>query len=217
MNKIGIRLSYSNVVATLALFLALSGSAVWAAGGLSGKHIKPNSLPGNRLKKNSLRNAKLKRKTLRRNRFAPGTLSGLTVADARARNLPGATTGMPPGPTPVTLSGGTQFKPVAGRPDLLELELRATPVDPDGTGPGKCFPQVFVYVNGVKVRELSALQDLSGTSPDGSDPTISYQGDVLPLLADSGTQTISAKVFGDPNCGPGTSIDSLHITVTQLG
>jgi hypothetical protein len=199
-----VRLSYSNVVATLALFLALSGGIVWAAGRINGRHIKPNSLPGNRIKK----------KTLKRRRFAPGTLPGLTIADAKASNLSGARTSTP---TPVALSGTTRFTSVAGKPDLLEMELRASPVDPDGTGPSKCFPQVFVYVNGVKVKELSALQDLSGTSPDGGDPTISYQGDVLPLLSDTGTQTISAKVFGDPNCGAATTLNSLHITVSQLG
>jgi hypothetical protein len=199
-----VRLSYSNVVATLALFLALSGGIVWAAARLNGRQIKPNSLPGNRIKK----------KTLKRNRFAPRTLPGLTIADARASNLPGARTSTP---TPVALSGTTQFTPVAGKPDLLEMELRASPVDPDGAGPRKCFPQVFVYVNGLKVKELNALQDLDGTSPDGSDPTISYQGDVLPFLSDTGTQTISAKVFGDPNCGAATTLNSLYITVSQLG
>lgn len=55
------------------------------------------------------------------------------------------------------------------------------------------------------------MKDLSGSSPDGSDPTISYQGDVLPFLSDTGTQTNSAKVFGDPNCGAPTTLNSLYI------
>jgi hypothetical protein len=42
-------------VATLALFLALSGGIVWAAGRLNGRQIKPNSLPGNRIMKKTRR------------------------------------------------------------------------------------------------------------------------------------------------------------------
>lgn len=42
-------LTFSNVIAVIALFVALGGS-VYAAGKLSGKKIKPNSIPASRLK-----------------------------------------------------------------------------------------------------------------------------------------------------------------------
>jgi hypothetical protein len=51
--------TFSNIVALLALFFALGGT-VYAAGKLSGKQIKPNSIPGNRVKKNSLTGSQLK-------------------------------------------------------------------------------------------------------------------------------------------------------------
>jgi hypothetical protein len=47
------KLTYANVIATLALFIALSGS-VYAASKLNGKVIKKGTLPGNRLKKDSV-------------------------------------------------------------------------------------------------------------------------------------------------------------------
>jgi hypothetical protein len=47
------RLSFANVVALIALFVALGGS-VYAANKISGKTIKKGSEPGNRLKKNSV-------------------------------------------------------------------------------------------------------------------------------------------------------------------
>jgi hypothetical protein len=61
-------LSFSNVVACLALFIALGGS-VYAAGKISGKQIKKSSLPGNRIKP----------KTIPANRVKPGSLTGRQV------------------------------------------------------------------------------------------------------------------------------------------
>src|SRR4051812_5642926 len=43
-------LSFANLVASIALFLALSGGAAYAASKIDGKDIKKNSIPLNRLK-----------------------------------------------------------------------------------------------------------------------------------------------------------------------
>ena len=53
MQRFRPRITYANVVATMALFLALAGGTVWAANKINGKQIKKNSLPGNRIKKNT--------------------------------------------------------------------------------------------------------------------------------------------------------------------
>ncbi|HEX3241962.1 MAG TPA: hypothetical protein VHQ97_02690, partial [Solirubrobacterales bacterium] len=94
MSRIRSRLNYANVVATLALFLALTGGAVWAANKINGKQIKKNSIPGNRIKKKSVTNNQIKKKTIANSRIKPGTiqrgalaagtLSGVIVADASA-------------------------------------------------------------------------------------------------------------------------------------
>jgi hypothetical protein len=47
------RITFSNVVALIALFVALGGTT-YAAAKLSGKQIKPKSIPPNRIKPNSL-------------------------------------------------------------------------------------------------------------------------------------------------------------------
>jgi len=65
MTRIRKALTFSNVVACVALFLALGGS-VYAADKISGNQIKANSLPGNRIKP----------KTVTANRIKPGTLTG---------------------------------------------------------------------------------------------------------------------------------------------
>jgi hypothetical protein len=57
------RLTFANVVAVLALFIALGGS-VYAANKISGKTIKKGSEPGNRIKKNTITGKQVKEKTL---------------------------------------------------------------------------------------------------------------------------------------------------------
>jgi hypothetical protein len=68
--------TFSNVVAVLALFMALGGS-VYAAGKINGKQVKQSSLPGNRIKP----------KTIPPNRITPKSLTGRQV---KANSLKGA-------------------------------------------------------------------------------------------------------------------------------
>jgi hypothetical protein len=73
--------SFSNVVAVLALFLALGGS-VYAASGkskISGAKIKPKSLPGNRIKAHSLTGTQLKPGTVTGAQVKAGSLTGKQV------------------------------------------------------------------------------------------------------------------------------------------
>jgi hypothetical protein len=68
-------LSFSNVVACLALFIALGGS-VYAAGKISGKQIKRNSLPGNRIKPKTIPGNRIKPKSLTGGQVKPNSLKG---------------------------------------------------------------------------------------------------------------------------------------------
>ena len=61
-------LTFSNVVAFIALFVALGGS-VYAAGKISGTQIKSGSVPGNRIKSKSLTAKQIK----------PGSLTGAQI------------------------------------------------------------------------------------------------------------------------------------------
>ena len=215
------RLTYANVVATVALFLALTGGAVWAASKINGKQIKKNSIPGNRIKQKTLTNNQVKKKTLTNDRIKPGTiqrsalaagtLPTVIVADASATNLPGAVTATPPGPTPVNLVGTTSFTPVAGKAYQMMVELVGNPLNKPGES---CRPIVQVYVNSVPttfvaIRASDPSPGFDSRFPEGSFTT--------PLLTESGAQFINAKVFGDEFCEPGTTLDRLRIVVTQLG
>lgn len=67
--------TYANVVATLALFVAVSTGGAVASGWIDGRTIKPNSIPGNRIMNNSITSAKIKN-------------GQITAADVKKGSLP---------------------------------------------------------------------------------------------------------------------------------
>lgn len=78
MARIGKLFSFSNIVACLALFIALGGS-VYAAGKISGTQIKASSLPGNRIKAKSLTGKQIKPGSLTGTQIKAGSLTGTQV------------------------------------------------------------------------------------------------------------------------------------------
>ncbi|HEX5714107.1 MAG TPA: hypothetical protein VFX85_12415 [Solirubrobacterales bacterium] len=80
MKRIQKVFSFSNVVAVMALFLALGGSVYAASSNkIDGTKIKAKSLPGNRIKPKSLTGAQVKAKTLTGAKIKPGSLTGKQV------------------------------------------------------------------------------------------------------------------------------------------
>jgi hypothetical protein len=84
------RVTFSNVVALMALFFALAGS-VYAAQKFSGKLVKANSLPGNRITKNSLTTKQIKDSSLTAVKSA-NALAHVTYQSTTATLDPTATT-----------------------------------------------------------------------------------------------------------------------------
>jgi hypothetical protein len=70
--------SFSNVVACLALFIALGGS-VYAAGKISGTQIKASSLPGNRIKAKTLTGKQVKPGSLTGTQIKAGSITGTQI------------------------------------------------------------------------------------------------------------------------------------------
>ena len=78
MSRIRKVLTFSNVVACLALFIALGGT-VYAAGKISGKQIKRASLPGNRIKPKTIAANRIKPKSLTGRQVKGGSLTGAQI------------------------------------------------------------------------------------------------------------------------------------------
>jgi hypothetical protein len=94
MNRIRRTLSFSNVIACLALFVALGGS-VYAAGKISGKQIKPHSLPGNRLKPKTLSGRQVKPHSLGAAQINQASLDQITAASLAGVQYAVATVSLP--------------------------------------------------------------------------------------------------------------------------
>jgi len=77
------RLTYANLMSTIALFIALGGSS-FAAYKISGKSIKNRSIPAKKLKRNSLTDREIRESRLRvRHARSAERLSGFTADDLR--------------------------------------------------------------------------------------------------------------------------------------
>jgi hypothetical protein len=78
LNRITRRLSYSNVIASLALFVALGGASYAAvalpANSVGTKQLNTNAVTASKLKPNAVSSAKVKDGSLQRGDFASGTL-----------------------------------------------------------------------------------------------------------------------------------------------
>lgn len=137
MTRIMKALNFSNVIAFVALFVALGGS-VYAAGKLNGSQIKPNSLPGNRVKA----------KTLTAKQIKPGSLTGTEI---KAGSLTGTQINVS------TLAGVTASKLASVQyaasvvPLSLGVPTTGTASCPAGTyvigGGATVSPETAAYVN----------------------------------------------------------------------
>jgi len=240
MKQLRSALTYSNVVATLALFLAISGGVVYAATTLKRNSVKSKNIAahavktrnlaknavkkGNlaanavttaKVKKEAITGAKVKAGTLTRTNLAAGTLAGLQVLDVSAGSVPGLTDEKTEG-TAVPLSGTTTFTPAAGKSYELLTELKGTPTDGSSNEEGgSCFPFVTILVNGAPFTGTGIFNNNEGTAPFNNEP-VGSTSTAIGLEEAGQQQTISATAFGDSDCISATTA-SLRVTVVELG
>jgi len=240
MKQVGKAFSYSNVVATIALFLALGGGVVYAASGLGKNAVKnkniaanavkarnlaknavktkslaANSVTSAKIKKDAITSSKVRKGALSRSDMAAGTLAGLQVAEVTAASVPGLNV-EPAGGTPIPLAGAPTFTPVAGKSYELLVELRGNPLDGDGPGENVCNPLVSLLVNGVPIDGVVSLwQNASGTPPFNNQP-IGTSSTAIALQVPGQPQTLSALSLGSSGCSSATTA-LLRAVVIQLG
>jgi hypothetical protein len=239
MQRLLSKLSYANVVATTALFLALGGGAVVAAAQLGKNTVKSQNIARNAVKtqdiarravkasklaanavknknlaKNSVTAGKVKKGTLTRTQLAAGTLAGLQVADAQATNVPGLGSSPPnSNGVGIPLTGTAAFTPVAGKSYELLAELRGTAVDADGLGGETCFTGVQIFVNGEPTTFVGMNANAGGEPPFATN-SVGNASTGVGLLS-TGTQTITAASYGESDCAGTTA--NLRVTVVELG
>jgi hypothetical protein len=239
MRKFRRTFTYANVVATLALFLAISGGAVYAAttlgrnsvkstniaanavksrniakSAVKAKHLGSNAVTTAKVKKEAITAVKVKKATLGRENLSAGTLAGLQVAEVQAAAVPGLTSEVAGG-TPVPLTGTGSFVPVAGKSYELLTELKGTPADADGPGGEVCSAGVTMLVNGAPFSGAGIWANAGGTPPFNLEP-IGSSSTALGLQEVGQAQALSALTFGSTGCSAATT-GSLRAVVIQLG
>lgn len=89
-----IRLTYANVVSTLALFLALGGVSYAAvklpANSVGEKQIKKNAVTGKKIKKSTITGSKIKKSTITADKIKNGTLTGADINAGTLGKVPSA-------------------------------------------------------------------------------------------------------------------------------
>jgi hypothetical protein len=191
------RLTYANVVATLALILALGGGTVYAAIQLGKNDVRSKNIAPGAVQADDL-SAKL--------------LKGLdadVTGSAEAGPVGGINTNTN---APLPLKGKTKFKPRAGAVGALAAEAK---FEVATTDPAQfCNPAVILLLNGNPTRVFvdpenegnsTTLDTSFGRDADGPFGLLSRK----PLK-------ITAEVRGDENCTPDSQLDRLKVKILQI-
>ena len=212
------RLTYANVVGTLALFIAIGGGTVYAA-----LELGKNSVKSKNIAKGAVKTADLGRKAVTSPKLKDGTIK---VEDIAAGVIPkldadvtGSATAGPQGgvntnaTSPLPLSGTTSFTPGAGDVSAVAAEGRFTIA---ATSAGLyCSPAVRVLVNG----EPSRIFVTPESGEDSTAPVQAFGRDAAgPYgLVDPGTPlNITAELSGDTECTAGSRLESLEVRILQI-
>jgi hypothetical protein len=221
VSRVRPKLSYANVVATLALFLALGGGAVWAAGKIKSnqigkgqvknKNLAKNAVKAKNIAKNAVVTAKLKNGAVNFNKLAAGTN---VVASATAGPISAKQEGF----VNVPLSNPVSVTPVEGQVLQLHIGAQATLKENGGE---TCQVIVFPLVNGNPelIGEL-----LSMFSPDVPPDPVFPSG--IPTAAVSfpigltqagQAQNVTLSMLSEgSHCTADSQIDKISIVVTRV-
>lgn len=160
MNRIRTRLTYANVMASIAVFLVLGGASAFAAtqlgkNSVGTKQLKKNAVTTAKLKKNSVTTAKIKKNAVTTAKLKDGAITGAKINAgstnfgqivAKLRNpgpvafgsevpVPIGTYAQPPGETDEFFAGLTvTFDPSCTAPRQAVAYLARNPVDPNKPG-----------------------------------------------------------------------------------
>lgn len=212
------RLTYANVVATLALFLALSGGVVYAANKIGTRNLKANAVSAGKIKPNAVTTAKIRGNAVTAPKINNGAVNFTKLA--AGTNLIASATGGPVAANGATavdvpLSGPVTFAPAAGTATFLSVEAKGNNLGRVGEKP--CEARVIPFVNGSAWGGEGSLE-VHAFAPTAEQPSglVPVAGETGPLgLTSPGTaQTVSVKVLGSPEC-TATSTVQVAIAVTQ--
>jgi hypothetical protein len=238
MRTLRSKMTYANVTATLALFMAMSGGVVWAAHRIGANQLKANSVGTSKIKRNAVTAKKIKKNAVSGAKIAENAITSSKIAEgavdftkiaagtnliASAASGPVAASGPSTPLVSVPLAGTTSFTPIPGVVDLLSIEARSINLTRSGTE--TCFVEVVPYVNGrVFAGSGTGGEERNGALFLASDASTPSETLPVPIASETGPlglgqagllQQISVKVGPSPKCTSDSRI-AVSVAVTQL-
>ena len=227
MRRLRAGLTYVNVVATLALFLALSGGAVWAANKITSKQIGKGAVKNKNLAKNAVKAKNLAKKSVTSAKLAKGAVKNANLADgsvnfaklaAGTNVVASSSTAIIPANQegPVAFNPPLSATPAPGQVLTLHLESHGTlaSVEP----PKPCVVVPVPVLNGNPML-IGILLELAGGVAVPPFPNGIPTGDVsfpIGLTQPGVAQNVSllAVKEGEDKCTP-TSTFQVSAVITQ--
>src|SRR5262245_29879075 len=207
MRAVRKRLTYANVMSSIAVFVVLGGAAFAATKipkkSVGAKQLKANAVTAKKIKKSAVTKAKLAKGAVTFGKFAPNT------------NLVAAATGSTSSLTSETPGGIPLSAPVAVTPkpgilNLVHIEVRASL---GRTGGAACNPEVQPLVNGALMLVANGYLGVSSeaAAPSNFRPVlVDSESAPIGLTQPGVKQEVTIRVIGDPDC---TSTSSLTVGV----
>jgi hypothetical protein len=222
-------LTYANVVATLALFLALTGGAAFAAskitskqigkGAVKNKNLAKNAIKAKNLTKNAVTGAKLANNSVSNPKLADGSVNLAKIA-AGTNVVATASTGpiavSSPGLAPHGLNPPMTLTPVAGQPMTILVETHGTLIK-KGKGTEGCSAIAIPTINGDPqlIGELLTLMSPESGSPFPNGVPRSSASIPVGLTEPGKPQAIGFEVISGEECAEGSTIEAT-VAATQI-
>ena len=211
------RLTYANVAATIALFLAVGGGTVYAAFSLGkndvhSKNLAPRAVKASDIAKDAVTSPKIRDGSVQAADIAAGVIAN-DIAD-----VTGSATGGPKGSvntnttSPLPLTGTTTFTPQAGQVSALAAQAQFTVATTNALN--FCAPSVFLLLNGQTTRVFLSPDDVNsttlvtGNANDADGP--------FGLISPGTPLKITAQLRGDPDCTATSKLDRVEVRIVQI-
>lgn len=237
------RLTYANIVSTLALFLALGGGAAYAASKVSSGDLAPGAVHTSDVFKRAITSGKLAVGAVRSNQVVDGAISSKQLADGAigAKQIANAAIGSKQIGAAAVAPSNLEFPvfyaaspkggstPVTEGPDPYPLSDSTWTQNPgqievvfgaanatlayDGSGSGSC--QLFFEIN-LNGQQVGGGQFSTGsTSLEQIEQTVGAQPQIDPVAPV--TNHLTARTGSNGDCTPDSTIDSTRFRVLDFG
>jgi hypothetical protein len=227
------RLTYANIVSTLALFLALGGGAAYAASKVNSSDLASGSVRTAKIFKRAVTSGKLALGAVHTNQIADASVAAKQLAP-RAVGSPqiglaavapsnlqfpvfyaaspvGGSAPLTEGPDPYPITGGTWTQ----SPGEIEVVFGggAATLAYDGSGSGSCQMAFEVFLNGRQVG--GGGLSTSSTTLEPIEQSIGAQPEIDPVAPVTNHLTVTTRSNGE--CTPDSRVDSARFRVLDFG